>query len=256
MDKMKIGIQLYSLRRELAEDYFGVFEKVKEMGYDGVELAGLYGYNADEVRARCGKIGIIPFSAHVLHTELMENPGLMKEYAEIGCEYMVIPYLSEEYRPGAAKFSEFLRDARILGERANELGMKLCYHNHEFEFGRIGGEYGLDVIYRDIPKEILKTEFDTCWIKYMGENPCEYIKKYADRTEIVHFKDYAVTDNNGIKEIDFRCLGDGEQDMEAMIAASKEIGMKWIIVEQDEPAKNKTPFECAEENINYLKMKL
>ena len=50
--------------------------------------------------------------------------------------------------------------------------------------------------------------------------------------------------------------GDGEQDMEAMIAASKEIGMKWIIVEQDEPAKNKTPFECAEENINYLKMKL
>ena len=253
MGKMKIGIQMYSLRNEMAEDFPAAFQKVKEMGYDGVELAGLYGRTAEEVKAMCEELDIIPLSAHVLHTELIADDSLLDAYAKIGCKYMVIPFLDEMYRPGKEKFEEFLEDARKLGERANKLGMKLCYHNHGFEFQKVDGEYGLDIIYRELSADLMGTEFDTCWIEYMGEDSCAYIRKYADRTEIIHLKDFVVKMEDGKKVIEFRPMGSGTLDIKAIINAANDIDAKWLIVEQDEPTPGKTALECVKESIEYLR---
>lgn len=250
---MKIGIQLYSLRNEMADDFEGVFKNVADMGYDGVELAGLYGRDAKTIKNLCNELGILPFSAHVLHTELMENPDLLETYAQIGCKYMVIPFLAEEYRPGNEKFKEFLEAARILGNRAKELGMKLCYHNHGFELVESDGEYGLDIIYKEVPAGVMGTEFDTCWIEYCGANPSEFIRKYADRTEIIHIKDYVVLEADGKRQPEFCSVGDGILALDDVIKASKEADAKWLIVEQDEPTPGKTPAECVKKSIEYLR---
>ena len=65
------------------------------------------------------------------------------------------------------------------------------YHNHDFEFVKMpNGQYALDYIYTEIPADLLQTELDICWVKVAGEEPVDYIKKYAGRAPVVHLKDF------------------------------------------------------------------
>ena len=266
--KFPIALQLYTVRGNISEDFEGTLKKVKEMGYDGVEFAGLFGKTAAEVRSMCESIGLIPLSAHVPFVDMVNDPSILKTYAEIGCEYVVIPYLTEEYRPGKEKFREVIEGARMLGEKANELGLKLAYHNHDFEFEKIDGEYALDILYKEVPASLLQTQLDTCWVNVGGENPVAYIRKYAGRTEMIHLKDfvgrksenmYALIgiDENQKKDIvgefEFRPVGAGVQNFPEILRAAEESGTKWVIVEQDKPCLGMTPLECAKASIDYLK---
>ena len=263
-----IALQLYSVRDDMASDFEGTLKKVKALGYDGVEFAGLYGKSAAEIKKMCDEIGLVPISAHVPFVEMINDPDLLKTYSEIGCKYVVIPYLTEEYRPGADKFGEVIEGAKMLGKKANELGMKLCYHNHDFEFVKINGEYALDILYKEVPADLLSPQLDTCWVNVGGENPSDYIRKYAGRIQIVHLKDFAGSksenmyaligiDDDKKKEasggFEFRPVGYGLQNFPAILDASKEVGAKWVVVEQDEPSMGKNRIECAETSINYLK---
>lgn len=263
-----IALQLYTVRGDLSADFEGTLKKVKEMGYDGVEFAGLFGKTAKEVKAMCETIGLIPVSAHVPFVDMMNDPSILKIYAEIGCEYVVIPYLTEEYRPGQEKFREVIEGAKILGEKANELGLKLAYHNHDFEFEKINGEYALDILYKEVSPSLLQTQLDTCWVNVGGENPVAYLQKYAGRAEMVHLKDFVGSKSENMYELigidegrkkdivgkfEFRPLGTGVQDFPAILAAAKEAGAKWVIVEQDKPSLGLTPLECAKTSIDYLK---
>ena len=266
--KFPIAVQLYSVRDDLANDFEGTLKKVKEMGYDGVEFAGLYGKSAEEVRAICDELGLIPISAHVPFVDMIANPDLIKTYAEIGCEFVVIPYLTEEYRPGQPKFSEVIEGARVLGEKANELGLKLAYHNHDFEFDKIDGKYALDILYSEVPASLLQTQLDTCWVNVGGENPAEYIRKYKGRCEIVHLKDFVGGKSEnmyaliGIDEdeqkdakgkFEFRPVGSGVQNFPEILKACEECGTRWVVVEQDQATMGLTPLESIEKGINYLK---
>ncbi len=268
MYDFKVAIQLYSLRDDMANDFEGTLKKVKELGYEGVEFAGLFGKTAAEIKAMCAEIGLVPISAHVPYAEMIANPDLLKTYAEIGCKYVVIPYLGEEDRPGQPGFAKLIENAKMLGAKANELGMKLGYHNHDFEFVKIDGEYALDILYKEVSADLLTTEIDTCWVNVGGENPSEYVRKYTGRVEIVHLKDFvgAKSENMyaliGIDEneekdaggkFEFRPVGYGLQDFPSILAAAKDAGATWVVVEQDNPSMDKAPIECAEMSIKYLK---
>ncbi len=263
-----VALQLYSVRDDVAADFEGTLKKVKALGYDGVEFAGLFGKTAAEVKAMCEKNALTPISAHVPFVEMLANPDLLDVYAEIGCKYVVIPYLNEEYRPGNDKFAEVIAAAKTLGEKANSLGMKLCYHNHDFEFIKIDGEYALDILYKEVSAELLHTEIDTCWVNVGGEDPAEYVRKYTGRAEIVHLKDFVGSksenmyaligiDENEKKDtqgkFEFRPVGSGVQNFPAILDAAKDAGALWVVVEQDEPSMDLTPMQCAEKSINYLK---
>ena len=263
-----IALQLYSVRDDMAADFEGTLKKVKALGYDGVEFAGLFGKSAAEIKTMCKEIGLTPISAHVPFIDMMNDPALLETYAEIGCKYVVIPYLTEEYRPGNDKFNEVIEGAKVLGEKANSLGMKLCYHNHDFEFVKVDGEYALDILYKEVSADLLQTEIDTCWVNVGGENPAEYVRKYTGRAEIVHLKDFVGSksenmyaligiDENEKKDtqgkFEFRPVGSGVQDFPAILAAAKDAGALWVVVEQDQPSMGLAPIECAEKSINYLK---
>ena len=142
--KFPIALQLYSVRDDIAADFEGTLKKVKAMGYDGVEFAGLYGKSAAEVKKMCDETGLIPISAHVPYGELLKGDETFKIYAEIGCKYIVIPWINGEYLAGGEKNAEFNENVRKFGELANANGMKLCYHNPDFEFQKDDGEYKLD----------------------------------------------------------------------------------------------------------------
>lgn len=266
--KFPIALQLYTVRDNLSADFEGTLKKVKEMGYDGVEFAGLFGKSAAEVKSMCQSIGLIPISAHVPFVDMVSDTSILKTYAEIGCEYVVIPYLTDEYRPGKKNFSRVIEGAKMLGEKANSLGLKLAYHNHDFEFEKLGGEYALDILYKEVPASLLQTQLDTCWVNVGGENPALYIRKYAGRTELLHLKDfvggksenmYALIgiDENQKKDtmgkFEFRPVGSGIQDFPAILRAAEESGTKWVIVEQDQPCLGMSSLECAKVSIDYLK---
>ena len=239
MYNFPIALQLYSVRDDMEADFAGTLKKVKSFGYDGVEFAGLFGHTAEEVKKMCADAGVTPISAHVPYDELKKGDETFKTYAEIGCKYIVIPWINAEYLAGGEKNAEFYENVKKFGELANKHGMKLCYHNHDFEFEKV-----------------------------VGENPSDFVRKYNGRIEIVHLKDFAGTkggnmyalignDESSKKEasgtFEFRPVGSGLQNFPAILEACKEVNAKWVVVEQDQPSMGKTPLECAKTSIEYLK---
>ena len=120
--KLPVAVQLYSVRDDLAADFAGTLEKVKEMGYDGVEFAGLCGNSPAAVKELCQQIGLVPLSAHVPLEEMIADPeGTVSVYCELGCKQIVIPYLTEKYRPGAEEFSTLIAWAKKLGALCKDM---------------------------------------------------------------------------------------------------------------------------------------
>ena len=263
-----VAVQVYSVRDDAKADLRGTLEKIKKMGYDGVEFAGLYGNSPAEIKAMCAEIGLTPISAHVPYLDMLADPkGVLSQYAEIGVKFVAVPYLTPEYRPGTDAFPEVVKNVEMLGKVAKELGIQLLYHNHDFEFAKIDGKYALDVLYDTVPAEYLQTELDVCWVNVGGEVPADYIRKYSGRCPVVHLKDfYGEKDENmyeliGIKSdapkrpgnFEFRPVGSGLNDFPAILKAATEAGAGWVIVEQDKPSMGLTPLECIEKSRNYLK---
>ena len=265
---MKIGYQVYSARADAERDLKGTLKALKEMGYDGVELAGLYGHSAQEFRDALDEAGLTAISAHVPLKEICQDMfKTISDYKLIGCKFIAVPYTDAECRPGGPKFAKTIADMTKFGRLCREAGMQLLYHNHDFEFERISGMYGLDFIYAAIDADTLKTEIDTCWVKYAGEDPATYIKSYCGRAPIVHLKDFvgqkgesnpyaligmkddAVRDAN---TFEFRPVGYGCQNFVDIVDAAKQAGAEWVIVEQDDSTA-RTPLEDAKLSIGYLK---
>ena len=268
---LPVGLQLYTVRDDMAKDFKGTLQKVKELGYDGVEFAGLFGNAPADVKAMCAEIGLNPISAHVPLQEMLEDiDKVIADYKANGCEYIVVPYVTEERRPGGDKFMQMVEEIRTIGQKCKEAGLVLLYHNLDFEFQKTEtGEFGLDYLYANVPADLLQTELDQCWVKYAGQEPVAYLQKYSGRSPVVHLKDYYASGeqkedpyaliglNEGEKKenkaFEFRPLGYGVQDIPAIIKASEEAGSKWLIVEQDQPSMGKTPMECAAMSMEYLK---
>ncbi|MGI6715667.1 MAG: sugar phosphate isomerase/epimerase family protein [Eubacteriales bacterium] len=269
-----IGVQVYSVRDKAEKDFYGTLEKIKAVGYDGVEFAGLYGHKATEVRDFCQKLGLVPVSAHVSIDEMLSDPDkVFSDYQIIGCKYIAVPYLTEDRRPGGANYENTLLQISGLAEKAKLHGLTLLYHNHDFEFVKVGseGKYFLDLLYETIPENLLQTEIDTCWVNVAGEDPAEYLKKYTGRAPVVHVKDFVMKNRKsksglyeliGIKpsgdkadekDFDFRPVGYGVQDIPAIIAAAKQAKSQWLIVELDRPCLGLDSLECIRMSVEHLK---
>ena len=268
MKRENIALQVYSVRGDLEKDFYGTLRAVKEMGYAGVEFAGLYGHDPLEVKAFCEDIGLTPLSAHVSYPEFMGDlDGVVNTYAALGVPYVAIPWLDEALRPGRDGYAGFVEGVKVLSAKLKEKGITLSYHNHDFEFEKVDGKYILDIMYEDMSPEVLQTQLDTCWVKVGGEDPAEYVKKYSGRIPTVHLKDYmgekaenmygligvegCETKADGTKFM-LTPVGKGCQDFPAIVSAADEGGAKWYIVEQDEPSMGLSPLECAKASVDYL----
>ena len=265
---LPVAVQLYSVRDDAKADLRGTLEKIKEMGYDGVEFAGLYGYAPEDIKTMCDEIGLIPISAHVPYLDMTGAPkGILSKYATIGCKYVAVPYLTPDYRPGTPCFDEVIENVKMLGKVAKEMGIQLLYHNHDFEFVKLDGKYALDILYDEVPAELLQTELDTCWVNVGGEVPADYITKYSGRAPIVHLKDFYGEKNENMYELigikseapkrpgnfELRPLGCGVQDFPAIIKAAENAGAEWVVVEQDNPSMGLTPMESIAKSREYLR---
>lgn len=266
---LPIALQLYTIRDDMAADFYGTLKKVKEMGYEGVEFAGLYGQDPANVKKWCDELGLIPVAAHVPFIDLLKNPmAVLSTYAGIGCKYVVFPYFLPEHRPDHPNFPYVMEYIQTISKAAKNFGITMLYHNHDFEITTmIDGKRALDVLYSTVPADLLKTEIDTCWASVGGVNPAEYVRKYSGRSPVVHIKDYYGERSEDMYELigvdrkapprpegfEFRTVGGGKQDFSEILAAAVEAGAKWVVVEQDRPTPGYTPMECAKMSIDHIR---
>ncbi len=247
---LRLALQLYSVGEDAKKDLDGTLRRVKEMGYEGVEFAGLYGHDAAEVSEMLHQYGLIPVSAHVSLEELETKfDEVAASYKQIGCPYLAVPYLIHALQPVSGNFEEAISRIEAVAKRYTEAGFIVSYHNHDFEFKTINGVLALDLLYDRISEEYLKTQIDTCWANVGGVDPASYVLKYTGRAPTVHIKDFylkgkpqnhmykLLCDKDDRKEeegnFSYRPVGYGLQDVPKIMAACKKAGTEWVIVEQD-----------------------
>ncbi|MGI5931820.1 MAG: sugar phosphate isomerase/epimerase family protein [Eubacterium sp.] len=273
--KLPIAIQVYGLRDLLEdhpENFRTVMQQIKDMGYDGVELAGLYGLKPAEAKQILDEVGLTPISAHVAFAEMMEDlDQVIADYSEIGVKYLVMPYMAEEYRPvNPEGFEKFLPLLNQVGEKIHQAGMTFLYHNHDFEFVKLPDDrWGYDAMFEAIPHDHLMSELDTCWCDVATGAVTDFVKKYTDRLPVIHLKDYIKQGEVknmykliGIEEEEseedtgyfgFRPVGFGQMIWEPILDAALEANTRWAVVEQDEHYET-DPLECARRSREYLKI--
>jgi len=267
---LPVALQLYSVRDDFNNDLEGTLKQVKEMGYDGVELAGFGPHGPVAVKSALDMVGLRAISAHVPFDAILESPErTFAEYKTMGCDFAAIPWLDMEAAPGGSNFNRTLPVIEKFGKLAKEFGLTLLYHNHDFEFRKVGDKYGLDVLFESIPAEYLQTQIDTCWVKLVGIDPATYLRKYTGRAPLVHIKDFTISgklesapyeligmDNETKKEamstFMFKPVGSGSQDVPSILKASEEIGAQWVIAEYDQSPEH-PPLETARISREYLK---
>ena len=252
MLKLPIAVQVYSVREQAAADFDAAMGELARMGYDGVELAGLYGKSPEEIREILDRRGLKAVSAHVPYDEFVKDlEGTVEAYRKIGCQYVAVPYLGGERWYGGSGYQETLSFLAVIAEKCKEAGMQLLYHNHAHEFARTeAGGYQLDAFYDAIPAEQLKTELDLCWVKAGGADPVSCLQKYSGRCPIVHVKDFIRKDG----EVVLVAVGDGEVGAEKVVPAAVECGARWLVIEQDTHTFG-TPMENMEKSLKCVKAK-
>ncbi len=274
MKKYYSGVQLYSVRDDLKADFEGTLKKVAEIGYEYVEFAGYYGgKTGEEIKALLDKYGLKSISVHQnINMFLEKGQEAVDFFKAYGVKYVSVPwyavenYLTEEAREATLK--TFSKVAELLYKN----GMVLQYHNHDFEFGKLDdGRYFLDWLYDSIPAHLLNPQLDVCWVHYAGEDPVKYIKKYAHRMNTIHFKDFTCkalgggpvyeligvdkeADKKEEGDFEFRPLGKGIQDFDAMLEALEDTDVKYVIVEQDD-CYDTPPLEAIKISREFLRIK-
>ncbi len=238
-----IGLQLYSLREQAAKDFPAVLEQVAKMGYVGVEYAGLYGYSAKEIAKIINDLGLKSCSAHgPMPTE--DNIGQMAEDAEIlGYKHIVTGFGPDDMK--TLDSVKRVADAFAQGARiASEAGLKLCMHNHEWEFlTQFDGKTPYDIIMETAGE--LCSELDIYWSELAEANTVEVTKKYCKRIPLLHVKDGDLTADRVHKAV-----GEGKVPIREIINAADKDVLEWLIVELDACASDMV--EAVAKSIDWL----
>ncbi|WP_350290448.1 sugar phosphate isomerase/epimerase [uncultured Croceitalea sp.] len=235
------GLALYTVRDAMGEDTETTLKTVAEIGYQNVEAAGYkdgkyYNMSPTDFKAYLQKLQLNPISTHQSSVTLENAATEMADAKAAGFKYFVVPippmglftYDSETSTmgmTGGAKNLAHILDE--LGEKANEAGLKLLYHNHDFEFKKDStGVVPIDYLLENCNPKYVNFQMDLFWVTKAGADPLAYFEKYPGRFKIWHVKDM---DEEG----KFAPVGKGTIDFARILAEKEKSGMEYYMVEQD-----------------------
>jgi sugar phosphate isomerase/epimerase len=246
--KIPVGLQLYTLREEMKEDFVGVLGKVAEMGYQAVEFAGYGGIGAKEMKKHLDGLGLKALSSHVGLPLLRNELNQQIEYClEIGAKYLVCPSSPKDKITDPVFLDQLIAEFRVFGEACRKQGLVFAFHNHAHEFQQMDGQPILDRMYAGVDSSLLQAELDLYWVKKGGAEPRDYMLKYKGRCPLVHVKDMADDADGSFAEV-----GHGIIDFSGIFAVAEEVGVQGYIVEQDR-CYNHPPLTSVKMSIDYLK---
>jgi sugar phosphate isomerase/epimerase len=231
-----IAAQLYTVRDWLHDpkQLAGVLGRLREIGYVGVEVAGLGSSTAERFGQELQSAGLAACAAHESLERLTADlPTVAAQCRAWGCRYVVVPSLPPAYH-SASGFRRFAEEAVQICHELASYGLGLAYHNHSFELERWEGKTGLEILFEAAPREALSAELDTYWLQAAGASPAEWLRRLAGRAPLVHLKDMAVVGGRVVQAE----VGEGNLDWHEILNACREAGAEWLVVEQDETARD------------------
>lgn len=241
-----IGIQLYSVRRSLERDFEGTLASLSGIGYKEVEFAGYFDRSPPEIKTSLGRYGLAAPSAHIPIEQVRQEWARTLDAAGvIGHRYVVVPWLPPEIRRTLDDYRRLGAEFNRLGEQAKGNGIRLAYHNHDFEFTRLEGRLPYDILLAETDPANVALELDLMWITKGGQDPLSYFAKHPGRFEMVHVKDAT-----GAPEFRQVAVGQGSIDFQRILSRRKPAGIRHFFVEHDDPAD---PLEFARTSFGYLK---
>lgn len=239
----RIGIQLYTVRNDMEKDFEGTLSKIAGIGYKEVEFAGYFGHSPSDVRALLDRLQITAPSAHGPLTMLTDNWQKTIDDAKVmGHEYLIVAYLNDDQRKSLDDYRRHADLFNSAGEIARKSGVKLGYHNHDFEFQPMDGKIPYDLLLERTDPKLVKLEMDLFWITNAGQSPLTYFSRYPGRIELVHVKDM----DPAKKMVD---VGKGTINWAQIFAERDKAGIRHFFVEHDNPP---VPLESAKTSYDYL----
>ena len=164
MNDLQVALELYTVRDETRHDFAGTLQRVAQIGYAGVEFAGYGNLHSTEMSALLAETRLKAVSTH-LGLDGLESPQLdasIRYCKDIGCSFIVLPSLPKEHR---SKVGIRVLAPRLdaIGRQCQEHGITFAYHNHDFEFTRVGAIYLLDYLLQNTDPSLVKIELDVYW---------------------------------------------------------------------------------------------
>jgi sugar phosphate isomerase/epimerase len=257
----ELGLQLWSVREALQQDAVGVIEKIAEIGYEHLQPA-VHGVGSDDVEHVAGslnaselkrladRLGLDIQSIHVRVNDETDWDRLISLNQELGSSAIIIP---NAYYTDRASTVEFAHSLNRYGEICRKQGVDFYYHNHFQEFQVMGGQTVMDLLLANTDPNLVKFEFDTYWAARGGVDPVEWLLKLGSRCDLTHQKDLPssaqpvnlfdifgkdarITLQELIQTLhpnQFAEIGEGTMDLKTLIATMRQIGVKYVFVEQD-----------------------
>ena len=245
-----IAAQLYTVREfmKTPADMAKSLKKVKDLGYDAVQLSGHGPISDEEMKKMVDDAGLIVCATHTSYQLMRDEPQKVIDQHKLwGCKHPAIGGLPGEYR-NAEGFPKFAKEASEVAAKLAEAGMIFSYHNHSFELEKFGDRTGLQILYEDSDPKYFNSEIDTYWVQHGGGDSAAWIRSLKGRAYLVHFKDMAIKG----REQRFAEIGEGNLNWPAILDACKEVGTEWYIVEQDRTYE-RDPFESLGISLRNMK---
>lgn len=237
------------------------YRTLHELGYDGVEngLGRSAGLSAEEDLALLKEHGLQVCSVYAD----LEKPDAAKALAEkYGVSVLGLPAIPGNMMRSVDGFRAYAQQLNQLVKPFAGTGIRLQYHNHSQEFRNfpeLGGKTGFELLIEDTDPDLIAFELDVFWAAAAGCDPAQWVRKLKGRIPVIHYKDLAMNyqeDNTNLGEVprQFAEVGQGNLNFPAITDATREAGVKWYCVEQDQ---TKRPvYESLKLSIDYMRSEL
>ena len=241
------ALQLYTLRDWMAVSVPGTLQLVAGVGYKELEFAGYYDHSPKEIKRLLDGEGLSAPSSHVPLDMFKAGVNKVIDTAlEIGHRYVVVPYLTEEQRGNSIDvYKRLAADMNSWGEACNKAGLKLAYHNHDFEFFKTDGQIPYDVLLSETDADKVAMEMDLYWMFKAKQDPLAYFNKHTGRFKLWHVKDM---DKAGA----FADVGTGTIDFAPIFAAADKAGVEHYVVERDQTQDKLATIQQGYKAVNKL----
>ncbi|WP_296595753.1 sugar phosphate isomerase/epimerase [Phenylobacterium sp.] len=263
---LQIGIQLYTLAPEAAKDLDGTLKAIAGVGYKTVELHGLLGKTGAQMRASLDAAGLVCPTIHVQGRGQLDGDlgKLVENLKAIGVKTAIMPspyvpdrLLGKGLREVISQMTaeDWKLNADFLNEKAAALaksGIRLGYHNHNFEFAPLGDTNGLEILIQRTDAKLITFELDVGWVAAAGVDPAAFFAKHKGRFGLMHVKDIkADTQPNFELKMDPTETGSGKLPWKTLLPAAYAAGVREFYVEQ-EPPFARPRIEAAKVSYDYL----
>ena len=244
----KIGIQTYTLREAMGEDFVGTLQMIKDVGYDYVELNGrnFAERSPAELKQILDDIGLPSPITHADYDSLANRPEELADVASVlGCSHIILPWISDEQR-GLDQYKVHAEMLNRAGEALKSSNIQVGYHNHQFEFFDLGGgATGMDILLSETDPNLVNFELDLFWAALTGADIVELFNTYPGRFKMCHIKDLSGDASAYRTSLDFAAIvqsvmanvGEGDLPFEEYFAANDVSGIEYFIVEHDNPPR-------------------